>query len=105
MAPKLKTSSLKASSPLKRKRKESPSGDKFWHPALDDPPPPNFTPGELSVSQHLSYCTDCVIELVPLLKKALMKAHAKGTVEKAYLCSDVAVHVHTESFDRGWGCG
>ncbi|EKM55631.1 uncharacterized protein PHACADRAFT_173790 [Phanerochaete carnosa HHB-10118-sp] len=84
--PKPKSPSLKPGQPLKRKWKAS--DDAFWHPAQDDPPPLNFTPG-----------------LIPLLKKALVKAHAKGAVERAYLCSDVAVHVQTESFDRGWGCG
>ncbi|GJE86956.1 peptidase family C78-domain-containing protein [Phanerochaete sordida] len=87
-AQKSKLSPLKPKDNSKRKRKVSASEDKFWHTGQDDTPPPNFTPG-----------------LIPLLKKALMKAHAKGAVEKAYLCSDVAVHIGTESFDRGWGCG
>ena len=43
--------------------------------------------------------------LIPLLRKALIKSHAKGTTEKAYLCSEVAVHVGSEFWDRGWGCG
>ncbi len=43
--------------------------------------------------------------LVPLLKKALLKSHAKGTTQKAYLCSQQAVHIGSEFWDRGWGCG
>lgn len=75
-------------SPLKRKRGDSGPEEVFWHSGRSDPPPNNFTPG-----------------LIPVLKKALMKAHSKNQIEKAYLCSDVAVHVGTESWDRGWGCG
>ncbi|KIP09247.1 hypothetical protein PHLGIDRAFT_126409 [Phlebiopsis gigantea 11061_1 CR5-6] len=75
-------------SPLKRKRGDSGPEEVFWHSGRSDPPPSNFTPG-----------------LIPVLKKALMKAHSKNQIEKAYLCSDVAVHVGTESWDRGWGCG
>lgn len=85
----VKPKTLKPVETSKRKRRRSRSRDRFWHPAQDDPPPPNFTPG-----------------LVQLLRKALTKAHAKGAVEKAYLCADSAVHIGTEPFfDGGWGCG
>ncbi|KZV85094.1 DUF1671-domain-containing protein [Exidia glandulosa HHB12029] len=61
----------------------------FWHPGLGDAPPPaNFTPG-----------------VMPLLKRALVKTHAKGTTRQAYLCCDSATHVATERWDMGWGCG
>ena len=46
-----------------------------------------------------------LLGLIPIIKKALITAHSKNQTEKAYLCSDVAVHVGTESWDRGWGCG
>lgn len=34
-----------------------------------------------------------------------MKSHAKGATQKAYLCSPLAVHIQSEGWDRGWGCG
>ncbi|KAI0703582.1 peptidase family C78-domain-containing protein [Cytidiella melzeri] len=62
--------------------------DVFWRSSYSTAPPQNYTPG-----------------LIPLLKKALVKSHGKGVTQKAYLCSPGAVHITSESFDRGWGCG
>ena len=49
--------------------------------------------------------TDCVLGVIPVLKKALIKSHAKGATQKAYLCCDRAVYVSSQGWDRGWGCG
>ncbi|KZT26492.1 DUF1671-domain-containing protein [Neolentinus lepideus HHB14362 ss-1] len=57
----------------------------FWHPHLDTPPPPNFTPG-----------------LIPLLHRTLS---ANPSVTHAVLCFDQTTHVLSEIWDRGWGCG
>ncbi|KAF5373126.1 hypothetical protein D9758_001699 [Tetrapyrgos nigripes] len=62
--------------------------DVFWYPSLQTPPPPNFTPG-----------------MIPLLKKALTKSHAKGTTRRAVLCYDRAIHVNRQNWDLTWGCG
>ncbi|KDR81438.1 hypothetical protein GALMADRAFT_239342 [Galerina marginata CBS 339.88] len=62
--------------------------DVFWYAAQDKPPPSSFTPG-----------------LVPFLRKGLIKAHARGSIRKAALCYDNAVHVNRESWDASWGCG
>ncbi|KAI0093943.1 peptidase family C78-domain-containing protein [Irpex rosettiformis] len=74
--------SSKSSNTLKEDR------DIFWCASYDISPPPNFTPG-----------------LIPLIKKSLIKSHSKGTTQKAYLCSPTAVHVESEGWDKGWGCG
>ncbi|EIN07686.1 DUF1671-domain-containing protein [Punctularia strigosozonata HHB-11173 SS5] len=60
----------------------------FWYPAHSRSPPPNFTPG-----------------LIPVLKRALLKSHAQGKTQRAVLCYERAVHVATENWDMGWGCG
>ncbi|KAF8906000.1 peptidase family C78-domain-containing protein [Gymnopilus junonius] len=62
--------------------------DVFWHAAQSTPPPPSYTPG-----------------LVPLLRKGLLKGHARGYIRRAVLCCDTAVHVNREPWDAGWGCG
>ncbi|THV07861.1 hypothetical protein K435DRAFT_741256 [Dendrothele bispora CBS 962.96] len=62
--------------------------DVFWYPSLQTPPPSNFTP--------------CMI---PLLKKALLKSHAKGTTLRAVLCYDRAVYICRQNWDITWGCG
>ncbi|KAK2467061.1 hypothetical protein APHAL10511_001319 [Amanita phalloides] len=59
--------------------------DVFWYSALSGPPPSNYTPG-----------------LVPLLKKGL---HLQGQTLRGVLCHPLTVHVHTEAWDRTWGCG
>ena len=51
------------------------------------------------------YAINSFTGLIPLLKKSLLKSHSKGTTQKAYLCSPAAVHVGSEFWDRGWGCG
>ncbi|KAH7107726.1 peptidase family C78-domain-containing protein [Auriculariales sp. MPI-PUGE-AT-0066] len=66
----------------------SPSQNVFWRPGLDNTPPDSFTAG-----------------LIPLLKTALEKTHAKSTTRQAFLCSDLVCHVATERWDMGWGCG
>lgn len=60
----------------------------FWYPSQTSHPPPNFSPG-----------------LIPVLKRALMHTHAKGNTQRAVLCYQRAVHIATESWDMGWGCG
>ncbi|KAF9072965.1 peptidase family C78-domain-containing protein [Rhodocollybia butyracea] len=62
--------------------------DVFWYPAIQTLPPSNFTPG-----------------LVPVLKKALLKSHAKGTTTRAVLCYDRALYISRQIWDAGWGCG
>ncbi|KAI5124328.1 hypothetical protein M0805_008935 [Coniferiporia weirii] len=60
----------------------------FWNRSQDAPPPKNFTPG-----------------IIPVLKRALLKSHAKGQTVRAALCYEGMVHVATEMWDMGWGCG
>ncbi|KAF8580688.1 DUF1671-domain-containing protein [Ramaria rubella] len=60
----------------------------FWYPAQSSVPPGNFTPG-----------------LIPTLRHALIKTHAKGATTRAMLCHEGATHVATELWDMGWGCG
>ncbi|KAH8117230.1 peptidase family C78-domain-containing protein [Phellopilus nigrolimitatus] len=60
----------------------------FWHRSEVAPPPKNFTPG-----------------IIPVLKQALLKSHAKGQTIRAALCYEGMVHVATEWWDMGWGCG
>lgn len=93
--------SLKPLSAPKRKRNDR---DTFWHPSEATDPPTNFTPGTSYSSSdiYLPYITS---GLIPLLKKALIRAHEKGYVQKAYLCCPRAVHVAIEGWDRKWGCG
>ncbi|KAJ3984194.1 peptidase family C78-domain-containing protein [Lentinula detonsa] len=62
--------------------------DVFWHPAMQTPPPTNFIPG-----------------LIPVLKKALLKSHAKGTTTRAVLCYERAVYISRQMWDASWGCG
>ncbi|KAI0797845.1 peptidase family C78-domain-containing protein [Abortiporus biennis] len=62
--------------------------DGLWHPAKGPSPPDNCTPG-----------------FIPLLKKSLIRSHARGWTQKAYLCHESAVLMKVESWDRGWGCG
>ncbi|THH10282.1 hypothetical protein EW145_g1427 [Phellinidium pouzarii] len=64
-----------------------PSPDKqniFWIQSQDTPPPKNFT---------------------PVLKQALLKSHARGQTVRAAFCYEGMVHVATEMWDMGWGCG
>ncbi|KZS99169.1 DUF1671-domain-containing protein [Sistotremastrum niveocremeum HHB9708] len=60
----------------------------FWYAGLHEDPLPNYTPG-----------------LIPILKSSLLKLHAKGQTRRAALCHDNVVHVATELWDMGWGCG
>lgn len=60
----------------------------FWYHSLDSDPPQNFTPG-----------------LIPVLKQALQRSHAKGQTVRAALCYERAVHVSIEPWDSRWGCG
>ncbi|KAI6110040.1 peptidase family C78-domain-containing protein [Pisolithus sp. B1] len=63
------------------------SEERFWYPALSEPPPANYTPGLLSI-----------------LKEALKKSNLKGYIDRAVLCYDRTPHI-APTFDRGWGCG
>ncbi|KAF8163131.1 peptidase family C78-domain-containing protein [Crassisporium funariophilum] len=62
--------------------------DVFWYPSQTTPPPSSFTPG-----------------LIPLIRRGLLKGHARGNVRRAALCYDEVVHVHREPWDAMWGCG
>ena len=89
---------------LKRKWNGFSENDAFWHPSEATDPPPNFTPGTYDYNVGFSL-PRTPSGLIPLLKKALIKAHEKGNVQKAYLCCPNAVHVAIEPWDRKWGCG
>ena len=43
--------------------------------------------------------------LIPVIKQALLKSHGKGNTIRAALCYEGMVHVGTEPWDAGWGCG
>ncbi|KDQ60623.1 hypothetical protein JAAARDRAFT_31585 [Jaapia argillacea MUCL 33604] len=62
--------------------------NEFWYTSLESPPPFAFQPG-----------------LIPLLRKALIKSHDKGTTTRAVLCYENTVLVNSEFWDKGWGCG
>ncbi|PPQ78523.1 hypothetical protein CVT25_011795 [Psilocybe cyanescens] len=62
--------------------------DPFWYVAQATPPPPSFTPG-----------------LIQLLRKGLLKNHARGQIRRAVLCYENVVHVNREPWDASWGCG
>ena len=47
----------------------------------------------------------CITGLIPVLRRALLKSHANGSTQRAMLCYDGMVHVATEGWDMGWGCG
>ncbi|KIJ29290.1 hypothetical protein M422DRAFT_235323 [Sphaerobolus stellatus SS14] len=88
-------SSKKLSTKLKpifeQQKPGDPAPDKeniFWFPAQSTPVPYNFTPG-----------------LIPVLRRALIKTHAKGQTMRAVLCHSGTTHVATERWDIGWGCG
>ncbi|KAL5511740.1 hypothetical protein ACEPAH_4958 [Sanghuangporus vaninii] len=65
-----------------------PKQNVFWYQSQDSPPPSNFTPG-----------------LIPTLKQALLTSHSKGRTMRAALCYAGTVHIATELWDLGWGCG
>ncbi|OCH87412.1 DUF1671-domain-containing protein [Obba rivulosa] len=60
----------------------------FWFSLQATEPPPNFSPG-----------------LIPVIRKALIRMHERGFTQRAWLCHDLAVHISSELWDRGWGCG
>ncbi|KAJ7197208.1 peptidase family C78-domain-containing protein [Mycena pura] len=64
------------------------NNDRFWYPAQNSEPPPNFTPG-----------------LIPLLKTHLRISHTQGYTRRAVLCYERAVLVTRKAWDAGWGCG
>ncbi|KAJ3815746.1 peptidase family C78-domain-containing protein [Lentinula lateritia] len=89
------TTSKNISSLLSKGRFKNPmtanlekSQDVFWYPAMHTPPPKNFIPG-----------------LIPVLKKALLQSHAKGTTIRAVLCYEGAVYISRQMWDASWGCG
>ncbi|KAI6043056.1 peptidase family C78-domain-containing protein [Pisolithus marmoratus] len=69
--------------PFLQKRVE----EQFWYPTLSEPPPPNYTPGLLSI-----------------LKEALKKSSLNGYTNRAVLCYERTPHI-AATFDSGWGCG
>ncbi|KAF9262200.1 hypothetical protein L218DRAFT_929875 [Marasmius fiardii PR-910] len=62
--------------------------DVFWYPAMEVPPPENFTPG-----------------IITLLRKALLTSHAQGTTVRAVLCYERTTYINNQMWDKGWGCG
>lgn len=80
--------------------------DPFWYAAQATPPPPSFTPGNIF---RLSELTDLLliqaIGLIQLLRKGLLKNHARGQIRRAVLCYENVVHVNREPWDASWGCG
>lgn len=66
------------------------NGGKFWTVSRSgvEKPPANITPG-----------------LIPIIKRALEKSHAKGTTRRAALCQKGISHIATEFFDITYGCG
>ncbi|KAG7086678.1 hypothetical protein E1B28_002617 [Marasmius oreades] len=62
--------------------------DVFWYPAMEEPPPDNFTPG-----------------IITLLKKALLKSHAQGITVRAVLSYERTTYINNQMWDMGWGCG
>ncbi|KAH8108150.1 peptidase family C78-domain-containing protein [Cristinia sonorae] len=69
----------------KQSSKASLKEDVFWHTSQPSPPPDNHTPG-----------------LVTLLNYHLRNSR---NTQRAWLCSENAVHILVEQWDRGWGCG
>jgi hypothetical protein len=63
---------------------------KFWTSsyASHTPPPINYTPN-----------------FIPILRRALIKSHTKGTTTRASLCSEGVCHIATEGWDSTYGCG
>ena len=63
---------------------------KFWtlSYAFHTPPPGNYTPN-----------------FIPILRRALIKSHAKGVTTRASLCSEGVCHIATEGWDSTYGCG
>ncbi len=43
--------------------------------------------------------------LIGLLRRALMKTHARGLTQRAALCRDGLCHISSELMDRIWACG
>jgi hypothetical protein len=81
------------SNPPKIRRSFLPIGKnagKFWtvSRANIEKPPSNITPG-----------------LIPIIRRALEKSHAKGTTQRAALCQNGISHIATEFFDTTYGCG
>ncbi|KII88718.1 hypothetical protein PLICRDRAFT_141216 [Plicaturopsis crispa FD-325 SS-3] len=76
-------------SPVKKLWHHGPrEDDPFWYSAHTSAPPQNFTPG-----------------LIPVLRRALIKTHAKDITTKAVLCYDRTVHISRGMWDVSWGCG
>jgi hypothetical protein len=44
-------------------------------------------------------------ELIPLIKKGLLKGQSRELIRRAVLCNRKAVHIHREAWDASWGCG
>lgn len=79
--------------------------DAFWYPAQSTAPPSNYTPGRLLPTWNKLFWTNLRVGLIPLLRKALWKVHARGGIRRAALCHENAVHISREMWDAGWGCG
>jgi hypothetical protein len=78
--------------------------DDFWYPAQTNPPPHNFSPGKSSPFNR-GYFIKFSAGLLPVLRRALIKCHAKDKTRRAVLCYDRTVHVSRDFWDAGWGCG
>jgi hypothetical protein len=63
---------------------------RFWTAshAIHAKPPSNYTPN-----------------LIPIIRKALTRSHAKGTTQRAAVCQAGLCHISRELFDATYGCG
>jgi hypothetical protein len=63
---------------------------RFWTTshAIHAKPPSNYTPN-----------------LIPIIRKALTRSHAKGTTQRAAVCQAGLCHISRELFDATYGCG
>lgn len=66
------------------------SAGRFWTAshAAHSKPPSNYTPN-----------------LIPIIRRALIKTHAKGTTQRAAVCQEGLCHISREFFDSTYGCG
>ena len=58
-----------------------------------------------SYASHTSPPTNYTPNLIPVLRRALIKSHAKGATIRASLCSESVCHIATEGWDSSYGCG
>jgi hypothetical protein len=96
-----------SSTQSKSRRTATEKENLFWHARLSTPPPSNFTPGDqdLVPKEVITDCSIFIAGLIPVLRRCLARSHGKGHTLKAALCHEQAVHVATQLWDLGWGCG